>query len=986
MHLKLLLALGALAFAGACIPRDDPPAPSLAAFLPTLPPTGGAALSAAGLVTDANRARELPVGDAAKGRVGDYFLRNDQIQVLIQAPGRFGEILGFGGNPINLAFVGPGGGPGRTQMGEISAFLNGSHTVNFTRVEVVRDGSAGGPAVVRAWGHAAVLDYFNLAGFVGGLGIVGFDVNVPPPLDIVATYLLSPGDKHLRVVYTLWNRTETTLPVAIGSFCDSGGEVSFFTPGEGYGEAQSSDLVGVLTAAKPIDYYAAQSPENAYGVLPAFPGSPAPLSNTAVFLKGQGVMLYDAPTLLIGLSQTRFVIDPHAARSYETYLLMGEDVGDVHGQVLALHGEPTGEVRGRVTVLATSTPIAAARIAVLASDGRVVTTYTSRGDGSFGGRLSPGRYTLVADKEGWPRSEAAPVSVTVQSLATRNLSLPQTARVSYRIVDEAERPLAARLSFLGATATPPSALFRDVTSDGNAPGVSRVAYTWRGDSERDGVLEVEPGTYRVVVSHGSEYTLYDQRLTFTAGSTFPLQVKLVRVVDSPGYVKGDFHQHGVNSPDATTPMKERIITYLAAGVEFVGSSDHDYLTDYGPLASAMGVGDKLATMVGVESTPFDYGHFNAFPLPIRTDMPNQGAPDWGDGESTNLSPGRLFSAFRQAGAEVVQVNHPRESGARRSPIAGFQAYFDRAALSFDLQAGTYQGDRSTQPVPNEGLRIAPDEPLWSDDFDTLEIYNGFSLRQDTVAGQLVDERVDLILRDWFNLLSSGKLVAALGNTDSHGRNGDAVEAPFNYVRVPDDSRPGAVRQEDILGAMQSGDITVSNGPFVTLHLQGSPTPSMGRLVPTDRDSVRVTVKVQAPTWMHLDEVKLFSNNRYRVPPPGPDHDPIAPRLRIRLSETPGPGEALLRRVTVAPGAQRWEAEVEVPDFPLPDAGRDAWIVAEVRGSRGMYPYLGAGVSRATPLSELMSPSFSGGIFPLALTNPAFVDRNGNGRFDAPLRR
>src|SRR5438067_1109002 len=77
---------------------STPAPPSIDTFLPALPPTGGAAVSQAGLVTDANRAARVPAGDAAKGLPGDHYLQNDKIRLLIQAPGRVGELLGYGGS------------------------------------------------------------------------------------------------------------------------------------------------------------------------------------------------------------------------------------------------------------------------------------------------------------------------------------------------------------------------------------------------------------------------------------------------------------------------------------------------------------------------------------------------------------------------------------------------------------------------------------------------------------------------------------------------------------------------------------------------------------------------------------------------------------------------------------------------------------------------------------------------------------------------
>lgn len=966
---------------------SSPATPPADALLPPLPPTGGPVLAEAGLVTEANRAAVVPPGDASKGLPGDYYLRNDKVRVLIQAPGRFGEPLGYGGNPINLALVSEDGAPGQTLFGELSAFLNGGHTARMTRIEVLRDGKAGGPAVVRAHGEIAVLDYFNITSFIDGLGLDRYNPNVPPPARIVATYTATPGEAWIRLQYTLLNDSAADLPLAIGTYLDTGGDLELFMPGPGFGGLAVSDVSSLLGNAIPADYIVSVGRERAYGVYPTLDGSPAPIPNAPIFVAGQAVVLHDTVSILEGLTQSKFVVPAKKSKTFVLHLVAGRDAGDVHAATLRIRGKQTGTLEGRVVQQGTATPIGGARVAVLDNNGGVVTSYTSRADGRFGGALEAGDYTLVADKQGWPRSSERALTVTAGQTASAELPLPQTARLPFRVVDGADRPLAVKLTFVGTDPSPPDARFTNPRGDFAGTGVTRTVHALRGDSDSDGVIEIEPGTYRVVVSHGNEYTLFDALRTVAAGDNPRLEAKLVRVVESTGYVKGDFHQHGVNSPDAPTPMRERVITYLAAGMEYIGSSDHEYLTDYTPTIAALGASDQLGSMVGVESTPFDYGHFNAFPMTIDPSAPNKGAPDWGNGELSNLSPGRLFQKMRAGGAEVVQINHARVANARTTPAAGFQAYFDRVALSYDLDNGTFGGDPELQPVPNEILRIAADEPLWTPDFDSLEIYNNFEVRTDTESGEPFEQKVDLLRRDWFNLLSMGKVVTAMGNTDSHTRNSEPTEAPFTYIRVPDDSRPGAVRARDVLDTLKNThDTIVSNGPFLTLHLGGDTQPSVGRVTRATTNSVGLTVRVQAPVWMHVDEVRIYANNTYRIPQSGPNPDRMNPRLVVRLSETPGAGEVQLRRVTVAPGAERFEATVELPAFELPHREKDAWIVAEVRGTRGMYPYLANEVPATAPLADLVSGAYRGGVFPLAFTGPAFVDRDGNGRYDAFLKR
>ena len=55
--------------------------------------------------------------------------------------------------------------------------------------------------------------------------------------------------------------------------------------------------------------------------------------------------------------------------------------------------------------------------------------------------------------------------------------------------------------------------------------------------------------------------------------------------------------------------------------------------------------------------------------------------------------------------------------------------------------------------------------------------------------------------------------------------------------------------------------------------------------------------------------------------------------------------------------------------------RDAFVVAEVRGSKDLSPV----VQRRSSANGGETP-----VLPFALTNPLFVDVDGNGTYDAPL--
>src|SRR5690606_25060257 len=83
-----------------------------------------------------------------------------------------------------------------------------------------------------------------------------------------------------------------------------------------------------------------------------------------------------------------------------------------------------------------------------------------------------------------------------------------------------------------------------------------------GDS---GVVALEPGRYRVFVSHGPEFSLDELDVAIAPGETTEIRAQLARVIDTAGFVAGDFHVHSIDSPDAPTSRRNRVRSMLAGG-------------------------------------------------------------------------------------------------------------------------------------------------------------------------------------------------------------------------------------------------------------------------------------------------------------------------------------------------------------------------------------------------------------------------------------
>jgi hypothetical protein len=116
----------------------------------------------------------------------------------------------------------------------------------------------------------------------------------------------------------------------------------------------------------------------------------------------------------------------------------------------------------------------------------------------------------------------------------------------------------------------------------------------------------------------------------------------------------------------------------------------------------------------------------------------------------------------------------------------------------------------------------------------------------------------------------------------------------------------------------------------------------GGLVPGPVASVSVTIALYAPDWVPVDEVRVVVNG---------SSTPIPVPLS---SFTASVDDFRLRTATVT--------------VPLP-VGKDAWLVVEAGVARSQ-----TGVYRAgTPWNKIMK-----GLYPIAVTNPIFVDVTGGG--------
>ncbi|MCA9544828.1 MAG: CehA/McbA family metallohydrolase [Myxococcales bacterium] len=903
----------------------------------------------------AQGAEDLVAGTVAQGRAGDYVLENDRVRFVVEGFSRAIGPCPWGGNVIDGAWR----DGGQDVVGEVCTLLNLGITLKPERFEIVQDGAEGGAAVLAVTGRPALLDFINLPGFIASFSPVpisfGYDTDRILPLAITQWYVLSPDDTGLTVITAIRNDGAEDLHVPMSHLIDSGGSVRFFNPAGPYGgygyRGLSLENVG---NGDPFVALAFVGDEGGHAIVPA----PVLPPDDVVDLPAGGAYVAVAG-VAVTLTHTREVIGtlvarpnrlpslpglahlaPGAveARVHKHFVGPGQQVDALLGPAWAFLGLPTQPIQVTVSDAMAGAP--GVRVTALDPAGRAFSQATTGADGTATLNVPADRaYTVRAWAPDRGAASAADVAPGGEPVA---LTLAPPSSLTVRVRTPAGAPTPAKITVLcqGACPNPPQAVDRDITFDGPIGGTATIEYTGPEGEVR---IPLAAGDYRVVVSRGIEWSVWPADavpdggapVTLAPGEAAELDAEIAHVVDSAGWLSGDFHVHSVNSPDSPVSLTDRVRNFMGEGVDVLVSTDHDFITDYAPVIEALGAGAELISLVGIELTTFDYGHFNGFPLPRDAESRNGGTFDWAGGEGPGRPPKDIFAWMNdQPGAQVVQVNHP-DGG-----------YF--GAIRADVLAGTSE-------APPEQFRLPPEaaDPvsgLWDEGFNAMEIMNGFG--QASFFGRA---------RWWLTMVGRGFTPTGTAVSDTHNQLKDQGGGPRTFVWVGEgNDAPATFDREAFVMAVNQGRAFGSGGPVLRVTAQaGEASATLGdtlRVQPGEPFTLRVEAEV--PAWMSVDTVQVIRD----IPPAPPggeaDQSPLPIAVEVPLSL----GEAEV----VAEGTTRHARRRGVAEIPL-TADADGYLVVVVRGSSVMWPVMHSRSQR-----------------PIAFTNPIYLDADGGGYDHPPL--
>jgi hypothetical protein len=709
---------------------------------------------------------DLVNGPNAAGRPGDMVLENRYVRAVIDDVRGGGGFALSGGQLLDLA---PRDG-GQDELGQVFNFLGQfPRQLRYTaiRAEVGRDGTA---RVV----------------------VSGEDPRTPGLVG-ETVYSLGPDDRALTLTTTLVHRGSAPTEVGLGDAIQWSG-AEHWAPGRGFslrGQTEQPYLAGVGARTA----YAYAAPRPLFGSHGGNWSNPMQLRTTLA--PGASVTY----TRRIGVARANDVAGALAATGLVRYSQ------SVRVRVTDAARAPRTGVRVVLHDAVTGAPVA-------------MGSTDARGEAIVPAPV--GRYTVEVSAAG-----AGPDEASARALS-EVFALEPGQRVEREATLLAGGTLVVRVQettlFADSRAEFVPARVLVYGLDGTRdPMLGAVG---RGDGARNAFLvghrapaevPLAPGRYRLVATRGPERTLAEQVVDVARGERHEVTLTLARVVDTTGYLCGDFHTHQAPSLDSPVSLRDRVRAAVAEGLEVVASTDHNVATDLAPAVHAEGLDGILLTLAGDEvSTDVALapsGHWNLFPLPVDPLAPLGGAPDLFE-----LDPAALVRRARALAPDaVVQVNHPRSG-----PPTGM---FD--VVGFDRATG-----RATRGAM---------EPT----FDAVEVWNG-----------RFQPQAEGVLLDWLALLRTGARITATANSDSHAIVTQEIGWPRTCLRVPSDE-VAQVRAADVVRALrETRDVVLTDGPFVRVTTPDGRS-AIGATVPPGRDGrVELRVRVESPPWSAADALEM----------------------------------------------------------------------------------------------------------------------------------
>ncbi|MCP5540663.1 MAG: CehA/McbA family metallohydrolase [Akkermansiaceae bacterium] len=435
--------------------------------------------------------------------------------------------------------------------------------------------------------------------------------------------------------------------------------------------------------------------------------------------------------------------------------------------------------------------------------------------------LPAGKYPLAIEDIG--RSAAAEtVEIAAGAEVSKSVALGPQSAVSFSVTDTEGVSTPCKAQFNAIDGTEPPVL----GPTDRAHGAMDQYFSEKGAFR----VPLPPGKYRVVVTHGPEFSHHDEIVTLAPGQEAKIAAKLERLVDTAGWVSTDYHNHSTPSGDNTCGTADRLVDLAAEQIEFAPTTEHNRLFDWEPLISDLGLAPFLKTVAGMELTGRG-AHFNCFPLKPDPRKQDGGAPVWKKDPRLNAITLRDWQNAEPD--RWIHVNHPDM----------IENFVDRNGDGRADGGYAYFG----------GLL----DGLETQNYSASEILAGAPYKLVQARGGLGRQVMPIREFIWLQLLNQGLDVRAIAVTDSHQVFGNGVGGWRTYVKSGTDD-PARIDWRELSRNSKAGRMILSTGPF--LEVETGAGVEAGGL---DRVSgeLKLKVRVQCTDWLDIDRVQVLVNGR-----------------------------------------------------------------------------------------------------------------------------
>jgi len=669
--------------------------------------------------SDAALARQIGVeaslpGKVAVGTSGDYLLANEHAAFVVTEPDKGSTYYYYGGIIADAVAMDGCTVLGDDRLDEVALVVGQLDIANIyasvlrgfrgTEVEILSDGSDGGPATVRVHG---VDDSFWLVEYeliLAAMGDAGRPLSEPLGIELVVDYTLYPDSPVLWIDLTATNTGTEDLSLI------------------------SASLIGVGETMDTWHYASGELNIGGYGLAHSIPWLLATDGESSLaYAVEQGNLAYTAISgvqVAIDLLQaTTEPLDLAPGRSETATSMLSVGASDGPSATLPLADANPEPIPDRPYTIASvsgtvqdpaGAPIAGATVYIEArselADWGVLDVAVSAEDGTFSVPImvmeSAWDWRLYAGAAGHDDSDAVTVDADDTGVA---LTLSASGSLAYDLTDDAGAASPARVVLIREDST---RLDLWLAGSGSTP--------------------VPPGTYTFTATRGYEYAPVTGTVEIPGSGQGSMAAELVHLIDTTGFLSVDTHVHTSHSPDSRMGQDEQLLHAAAHGLEVVINTEHEHIVDQSMVPIEAGLSEWVTNVTGQEVTATVPEHMTMFPAEPDGSV-RGGIVEW-----YGLDIDELFEAMRtRSEGGVNLLNHP--------------SYLYYIGWDRDL-AGPTLDDPTL-------LGLLPDADLWSWNFDGMEVFNGHGSPLDSGNGRL---------NDWMSMVNAGHPISAIGCSDDHG--------------------------------------------------------------------------------------------------------------------------------------------------------------------------------------------------------------------------